>query len=686
LNAGNLTGPLTVANQNGVIVGATGQITAPSVAIGGIGLLGYVVDPGQFGTNKGAITIDTSTIGTGTVSVAAGASITNDLLVATNGTVNIGTTSGIGGRTFVAAGYGGTFSPDTGVLTPTGPLSNGTGSVINITPAANDATLAFTGILAGGAVNNSANLNVPAILGTAQVFKVAGLFTNSGVLNHTAGTSIALDGSTTNNTDPLAGGLVNTGVVNELGTGGLSIVSAKGNIQSTGNLNLVGGGSQSLALGGANVDLEGTVTAGSSPATSKALSSTNQLANLTLQSAIATPSKAGGVVDIATSLFTNGNVFVSGNAIRVLSGGITSSGEDIFFAPGTKASAVADPFYNLTSLNYTFSLFGGAQITGTGTNSVVGIGSNPESGDTSFSTSPGLNINGQISAPTIVVAANNINSNNGLNGGFVLPNGGTLGLLAYGNVNNPNGAAANGSSSFLYNYVPVTVGANGTKAGTATILLAGPSASSSLEQNFNLLVNGNVTLGDMSQTFANSVFGSFTLGGAALAIPNLPTATQSPYANNHLVVTATGNIGFTSAGTSATTSNFYWPGLVYLTSGATASNPTAAPNATASISLANADTDSGVNKFVNVNNLIPADLTTASVGGQTGHGGIFFETNNLNLAGGTVTTSNDSWVNFLTPALASAFQTTSNASFLGGVISSNTVNTQKLPAGDFQPQ
>jgi hypothetical protein len=300
-----------------------------------------------------------------------------------------------------------------------------------------------------------------------------------------------------------------------------------------------------------------------------------------------------------------------------------------------------------------------------------------------------LNLDGQLSAPAIIAFANNINSNNGLNGGFVVPDGGTLLLLFYGNINNPAGAAENGSSSFLYNYVPVTVGSSGGKAGTANIFLAGPGYSNATEQNVNLLVNGNANLGNIPLT---SAFLGESMDG--FSIPNLtppttPTAALSSYANNHLVVTATGNIGFYACSCdSSQPASFYWPGLVYLTSGATASNPTAAPNATASISLVNVntDTESGGGGSVNLNNLIPADLTKPSVGGQSGHGGIFFETNNLNLAGATVTTSNDSWVNFLTPALASAFQTTLNANFFGGVISGDVVNTQKLPAGDFQPQ
>jgi len=565
------------------------------------------------------------------------------LLVASNGTVNIGAVSTVT-PTSVLAGYG--FNTPAGSVIPTvgAALSTGTSSVVNVTPGAANATLTINTLDAAGTVNNSANLNVPANL------NVAGLFTNNGVLNDSGGLGA----------NQLAGGLANNGVLNGNGVGGLVIQSTKGNIQSKGALNLAAAGF--LTVVGANVDLEGSVQIGG-----KSLSTTNQLTTLNLATT-ATPSQSGGVVDIRTSLFTSGVASVAGNAIRILSGGITTSAGPIFLNPGTKASAVADPFDKLSSLSYTFSMFPGTQVAATGAGGSIFVG-NP-GGDTSFSTSPGLNLDGQLSAQSITVFANNINSSTGLSGGFAVPNGGNIFLTVFGNVNNPKGAAANGSSSFLYNYVPVTVGANGTKAGTANIYLAGPSYSSATEQNVNLLVSGNVNLGDLN---------------AGLTAPTLPTAAQSSYANNHLVVTATGNIGLNpNLGSAANT--FYWPGLVYLTSGATASTPTTAPNTTASISLG---TTTGAN--VSLNNLIPADLTTKSVGGQTGHGGVFLETNNLSLSPGagttgTVTISNNSWVNFLTSGLASAFQTTSSGRFFDAAISGNVVNQQKLPAADFQPK
>ena len=164
----------------------------------------------------------------------------------------------------------------------------------------------------------------------------------------------------------------------------------------------------------------------------------------------------------------------------------------------------------------------------------------------SFQTSSGLNLLGTLAtlSPTssINVVANNINGSNGLNGGFSVPDGGTINLIFFGNVNNPNGAAAHGSTAFQYNYVPVTVGPGGNKAGagTANITLAGPSSSSARDQNVNLLVHGNVQLADGSGF--DALFPAFQ-DTVPLTAPNLPTSVLPSYANNHLVVTATGNIG-----------------------------------------------------------------------------------------------------------------------------------------------
>lgn len=638
LNASGVGGPLFVSNTNGVIVGAGGTITAPAA---GVGLLGYAVDPTAF-AGSGTVTVNNATAGAGTVTVASGATISGGpVLVASNGTVNFGAAPSA--PVYALGGYG--FTTAAGSVTPTATsaLSSGGSSVVNFTPAAANGTITVTQLFTGGAANNSANLMLPT--GAANM-SVGGVLTNSGVITETS----ELTGT-------IPGGLVNNGVINET-SAALFIFSAKGNVQNLGVLNVPASGL--LSIEAANVDLEGTVQAGG-----KALSSTNALAGLSVVTSALPASQNGGVVDINTTLFSSGITVAAANVIRVLSSGaIFATVGDVNLDPGTKASAVSDPFYHIPALQYTMSVFAGGQVQATAAGSNITI-SPPPGGGTAFGNSPGVNLDGTLSAPTISITANNINGA----GGLSVPNAGTINLVFYGNVNNPHGAANNGSTAFQYNYLPVAVGLNGTKTGTATISLAGPSSSSTTDQNVNILVNGNVSLAD---------------GAGAAVAPTLPTAVLSSYANNHLVVSATGNIGLSSAAGPT----FYWPGFVYLASGITASNPTLSPNATASIALG--DT-SGV---VNLTNLIPADLTKPDVSGQIGHGGVFYLTNNLNLSPATTpppvpvattTISNNSWVNFLTAAQAAAYSTATGGNFKGATITGSVVNTAALPAGDFQP-
>ena len=587
---------------------------------------------------------------------------------------------------YVVAGFGfvaGVGGP--GGVTPavSTALPNGGNAVVNFLPALNNASLFVDQINAAGVVNNSANLTLFADTGTAD--SVLGLFTNTAVLtDESAAGDFAAN--------QLAGGLANLGTINETTTN-LVIASDK-NVSSTGVLNMPAG--SGLAVLAANIDIEGSVTTGTL-ASQTPISSSNPLTFVALQTLgaggkVATPGtpQTGGVVDIATSLFSNGsvappapflapeNTSVEANAIRVLSGGITTTTSaadpDITLAPGTNAAGVPDPFYGLSGLGYTFSLFPGTSITSNASAGAITV-TNPNGG-TMFANSSGLNLDGTSFAPTINVTANNINSNNGLNGGFVVPNGGTLNLTFFGNVNNPNHFTA-----FLNNYVPVTVGANGTKAGTATITLAGPNYTNSMDQFVNLLVQGPGSLAANVQLADGS--------GAQTAPVGLGSFSPiTPYANNHLVVTATGNIGLSPGNGGAT---FYWPGLVYLTAGATASNPTAAPNSTASITLGNTTTKT----TVNLTNFIPADLTTKDVGGSTGGGGVHYLTNNLILippgaggAAGVTTISNNSWVNFLNASIASSFQGAAPNQFQGGVVQSNgqVKIVNPLAAADFQPK
>jgi filamentous hemagglutinin family protein len=424
LNASGLgagAAQLYVSNTNGVIVGASGVINAPSSSVG---LLGYAVDPATFVAN-GFVTVDNSTAGTGGVTTMAGASIGGGpLLIASNGTVNIGAVSSAASPSnYVAVGVGFTTAPSSNVIPvfssfPPTVLPGGASSVVNFT---GPATLSVDQLAAAGAVNNAATLTLtdPAVSGISAItnLNVAGLFTNTGQVTET--NNVALN--------QLAGGLANLGTITEATGPNLTITSTKGNVQNTGVLVVPAAGAN-LSILAANIDIEGKVQAGT-----KAISASNALGTLTLATT-AGPPQAGGVVDVGASLFTKGGVSVGGNAIRIVSGGIFDSGGTISLNPGTNAAGVADPFYMLKSLNYTFSTFPGTMVQETAAGGQLAV-FNPQ-GSNLVSNSAGVNLNGPLSVTgsgsTIFVLANNINSNNGLAGGFAVADKSTINLQFFG--------------------------------------------------------------------------------------------------------------------------------------------------------------------------------------------------------------------------------------------------------------
>jgi hypothetical protein len=667
LNAGSLGGPLFVANASGVVVGAGGTITTPAT---GVGLLGFGADSNAFATS-GTLTVNSATTSGGDVTVAAGSTISGStLLVAGNAAVNVG----IGGPVDVVAGYGFSTSATTVAPTASTALPNSTATA-NFSGGSTATPIAVAALYAAGDVNNSGILALPAtgynIGGTftnTGVANVAGLtagaISNAGVINDTAGTLTAV--GTTGATS--GANITNTGVINETasfltataGTSGTTGIA--GNFSNTGMINFTTAaapGTDSLYVYAQNINMGGSIQATPAGATKAApLSSTNYLSNIYLYGGYAQPSTTSnytGVVDIASSIYSRSARIRTG-AARILSGGLYGEGTDSYAYFDLGNGQFTDPFTSST-LSYNLSLFPKTTVD-YGDIGVYG------SGQPTGSPNPNINLDGILSTQTqatgsqynsvSVTSVHNINGS----GGFALANNGFLYIdNLTGNINNPNGGATVGSTAFQYNNVPVNVGNTSTgTAGTANIYFegTGPSASSGTPQNINFLVNGNANLYNVT---------------SSSTAPTLPVTPATSYTNNHLVVQATGNINVGADGT-ITTQAFYWPGLVYLNTVTSASNPLA-------VSSAGSITLDG-----NLNNVIPAVVSSG--------GGIFFETNNLNLNGYTVTTNTNSWVNFATPQIASAFAITSSASFFDAYLQQVTstvsqLNVQALPTSDYQP-
>jgi len=673
LNASGLGGRLFVANANGVVVGASGVITDPNIS-----LLGYGESSSSFEGN-GTVTVNSSTLNGGAVTVTTGATVNGALLVAGNGTINVGADPS--GGVAVIAGYG--FTTTSGLSNVTTALPNSTATV-SFSGGSTNTPIAVNRIVAVGAVNNSGVLNLPAtgaapttstvtgsvIAGTftnSGVVNVVGLtagaINNSGVINDTAGTLTAVGtAGATSGAD-----ITNTGVINEtaatlsLTAGASTSTNASnvpGNFSNTGVINFTTAataGTNSLYVYAQNVNMAGSVQATPTAATAAApLSSTNYLNYISLESGYnvgSATSAQTGVVDVSSSIYSNG-FFIYAGAARILTGGLYGAGTYNYAYINLGNGQFTDPFTK-TTLSYNLSLFPKTTVDA-GYIDVYG------GGQPTGSPNPNINLDGVLSTNTQAtgsqnnfVSLTNVHNING-SGGFALANTGFLyiGNLT-GNINNPNGATAAGSTAFQYNNVPVNVGNTSTgTAGTANIYFygSGPSATSGTPQNINFLVNGNANL--------------YNITSSASSFPATPATS---YTNNHLVVQATGNINVGAEGSSQP---FYWPGLVYLSTVASASNPLA-PSSAGSITLDG-----------NLNNAIPAVVS--------GGGGIFFETNNLSLNGYTVTTNTNSWVNFATPQIASAFSITSSKSFYDVYLQQITstvsqLNLQSLPTADYQP-
>jgi hypothetical protein len=620
--------PLYIANANGVVVGATGVIN-DTVAVN-------LTSEAQVSTNfTGSFKFGANAVGTGTITAATGAKIGPATIIYSNGTVNLGESAIVSGNGTNAVNISGGST-----AIPVSPTLNNVGDV-------NVSGVATVNASSGPGINGTFTNNGV----TTTTGLTAGAIVNNGQLNDSLGTITAAGiGSTAGSAT-----ITNNGVITESNPSGLTLAanntvmpSLSGNVVNNGVINVTGAAA-GLTATGANINLGGIVEAGG-----KAVSASNMLpGNISL---ITGKAGATGVIDINSNLYATGTATLDGQAVRVMSGGVTTTGNDNVVVG---ADGVTDPFYKNAKLGYAFSLFPGTTVGASGGGTVFVKG--PTTGTAN------INLDGVLgNAGTATVAVGNTtnpvnNINAGSAGGFSLQGGGVnrhnlVGGILYltftGNVNNPNGAAAAGSTAFQYNNVPVAVAA---KAGEDHVNLILNPVSTTAAQNVNLLVNGNV---DLIQRKPPS---PLTVGSS--------TAVNTAAVNNHLVLQSTGNITTPYAGY-YNLSGYYWPGLLYMSTIAKASDPMVLSSGTSANSIT-----------------LDGNLNNATAGNVTGGGGIFLETNSLNLGGNNVLTNTNSWVNFATPAMASSFYTAAGSSFYGSVINSSTpgvVNTQALPQSSFQ--
>ncbi len=688
LNASGV-GPVFVANANGIVVGSTGSITVP----GNLGLIGFAQDPSSF---SGSINVTTATRGSGAVTIMNGATLTptssdSTVLVAGNGAINIGAALPGSGSDSYQVVAGKAFSFDGASVSASSTPLTGSTAAVTLSGGTTNAPITVAALYAAGSVTNN-GLATLADAGSGDMLGAfvnngqvavnglkAGSITNNGMITDSGSGTSTFNatgiGAATSGAD-----IVNNGVINE-SAGSLIFQagysgSATGNFTNNGTIAFTTAPStptDSLQVNAENILFNGAVTAapsggGTSTPTPTPLSAANALQTFQLNAGYfsGSGSAPAGVVDYNSTVYANA-IQLAGQADRILGGGLygaaSSGSASIYYGTGN----AADPFTQ-KALAYNFSVFKGATVQADLV-TLAGLDANASQDDVGT-----LNLVGTVgvtpdatgSSNGIGVTAQTINGS----GGFTLNDGNTLELAFSGNVNNPYGAAAQGSTDFRYNYLPVSVAATSAGApGTANVVLL-PSLTGSAPQLVNLLVQGNVAVSGMPSNPATHAstsvpFSASTPASVVVAQPSAP--------NNHLVLQATGNI-YTDAiydpsqnPSIVSGPGFYWPGVMRLATVASASTPDM-------LSATNGITLEG-----ELNNTLPI----ASTGGT----GIFLKTNNLNLNGNNVVTNAKSWVNFATPQIASAYATTMATSFWQVTPTSynaSLLTLQQLPASAFQ--
>lgn len=609
-----------VANANGIVVGNSGSIVAPS----GFGMAGYAQDPAAFVSASGDLTVNSATSSNdGTVSVVPGANLSgvgDFMLVTGGGDVNVGEATPTVAPLTVVDGLGytetpaGTFTPNTSLPTQNNASAN---LVIDGGTVASPINLALGASSGNFTVDSGANLYLPNGLKA-----VGGINANNG--NITMGSAQSLAGND---------GVTNTGTLTFAAAGTEGFYTASGDITNTGIINF----SQSTGNNFLVTDLDGTVNLGGMiEQDGAALSASNPLSGIEMgvQNGSNTSGNSG-VLNISTSLFSSNNLVPASGVF-----GDVLSGYVIRFLPGgsyknTASNGVLDLGMGggkLGGYAYNLSLFPGTSVSATNLN-IAGF-------DTNNGAKSDINLDGTMTGTNINATAGTINSGaNGANGGFAVNQGGSLNVTFSGDLNNPEGAAVNGQpSQYLYNGLSVNM------LGTGGTINLAPVNTSAAPQMVNLLVNGNATL-------ATSGLSNPLSAGSTIA-------PSSSYPNSHYLVEDNGNMTLSSG--------FYWPGLTMFRNVSSLTNPMTI--GTGTITLTGP-----------VSNVIPSDVSGgAGIFFMTDNPLVGVSSTN------TVTTNTNSWINFPSSSgLAQAYGSLNPGFYGATVVSGGNLGTSSLSSGSI---
>lgn len=612
---------------NGASLTAPASATAPTT--GTLNLwAGYTTPNNQIASSSSSITLTGNTtvanlVASGNITVAAGSTVVAG---------GAGAAIFAGGTFTNNSGAGGSLTLEDNTITAIGGFVNAAASQI-LWQATGVGALSLGGSLNNAGIFNIQTTNVAGNSGDSLV--VGGAVTNSGLLRSVASNFVFGPYST-------ATAAADSGLSIALGT---TQGIGDYNFINTGTINVAGynaeGGvtNPNLSIKAGNIDLQGFVQSYDSAAststglTATSANSTNaDLGDLTLLATNGLSWVNGnsvysginaGVIDFNTqnvvtvvSTASNAGFMVTGGAVRFLSGGLVDAGtaSTVNAVHQTNNDAIItgsnnnlmDPFTG-TTLNYALSVFPGVSVLANSNDLVV----DTQVDESSASGSIGNNGTSSGSASQIVYTYGNVNdvgmigsvagnatfvvgsinaTNNavvGTNAGIEVGNNENLTFDFSGSLNNPQGPAEN-NSTWVYNYLPVTIGnvapnntgsinlvlnpvgaagnyySNPYNANAGTGNYGGPyglltpggigvgnnTNNTLAAQLVNLIVNGNtfVYTGDTGSA-TSPVEGTVSTSWGA--DPAYGSAATFAY-NSHLVVQATGNVVIAGSSEAAT--------------------------------------------------------------------------------------------------------------------------------------
>ena len=635
--AGTSNGPtLFVANPNGVVVGASGSITATN----GVALIGYAQDPAVY---AGSISINNSTVSSkGDVTVAAGASVNAGyLLIAGAGNVNVDVANVTAASAFgIAAGVGASMAPASvsvlgnDVYTTTAVLNLSAASATDLT----NATLGAAGavnVASGTTVTLGTNTAVGGLLTNAGTITTAltslgGGLSNSGTFTGTALNSLGGDltnsgtmsVTTGNHTLAVGGGFANTGTFTlDATTGNLQVGGAFSNtasLSATGVTSAIATGgitnSGMLTLGAAAVNFD---TGTKAPAAISNSGQINAAGGLTVGSAQSVGSFTNtGILNIgnhqlgvtAGSINLGGVVQATAGTASFASVALEATSGDLTVGTNLTTGAADTYKSDKGSVYLNSTLNDGGNVTVNAANQIVVNGAVNAVGGVTLATANTwtgaynlgvvIQAGGSVSGTTVAASV----ANSASNAGSMLQYGGLTASHGFTFTGNSyyqgSGASIAGNATFTYGGVitggidPVTktqgsdpykngVVVNGGAAGT--VITLDPQNLGTGNQNTNVMGVGATTL-------------AANLGALTPIVANDSAVINSNFVSSNLFARAQGG-NLTLSGNAKTVSTttddtFYWSGLTYLST-------------VQSGKLATVDTSAKIQGVAYVSNAIP---------------------------------------------------------------------------------